>query len=169
MEAIQRIIRNALDVGVPTYNVGDHAGCARVYCNAAIELLQSRGSRRFASRSWSKLEKAVAQTVGTPDWRTAKGETAAATANAWAMREALDELMAVLGRAGLADSDDSSDEDGGASSFGRQFLGRSDFSGGGGGFPGGMDGETMFNMFGGGMGGMGGGGRGGMPQGFNFG
>eukprot|EP01051_Picozoa_sp_SAG22_P003834 SAG22_NODE_192_length_15668_cov_4.492389_8_plen_72_part_00 len=37
--------------------------------------------------------------------------------------------------------------------------------GGGGGFPGGMDAQTMFNMFGGGMGG----GGGGMPRGFSFG
>ena len=42
VEEIKELIRAALEVGVPTYNNGDHAGCARVYCLAAQSILDPK-------------------------------------------------------------------------------------------------------------------------------
>ena len=100
VEEIKELIRAALEVGVPTYNNGDHAGCARVYCLAAQSILDPKAKLSSVflleglGPSKIKLEEAVGQTVATPSWRTSQGKGGRGNLNAWAMRKAMDDCLA---------------------------------------------------------------------------
>ncbi len=81
-----RIVQ-ALGTGVPAYNAGDPATCARVYRQAAAQIIAEIGQGPACAAVVARLRAAVAE-AGPKD----------ADGAAWAMRRAFDELLAVAAR-----------------------------------------------------------------------
>ena len=80
MAAMRRTIQLAISRGVPTFNAGDHMGCAMIYRACATELL---GSGHLSDETVAVLRSAVQDSQ--------RGD---ATSAAWALREALDWCLA---------------------------------------------------------------------------
>jgi hypothetical protein len=74
------VIEAAIEKGVPIFNSGDHAGCARVYEAAARELL-ALGDERLTPLDKHEIESALAM------------EAADAGARAWNLRHAFDRVL----------------------------------------------------------------------------
>jgi serine/threonine protein kinase len=81
---VRDAIVRALRVGVPAYNQGDHAGCAREYLRAAEQIVQESAKFEDTQLLASWLAGIV---------QSAKGSTP--TAAAWAVRHAFDALLAL--------------------------------------------------------------------------
>ena len=81
-----RIVQ-ALGAGVPAYNAGDPAMCARVYRQAAAQIIAEIGPGPACAAVVARLRAAVAE-AGAKD----------ADGAAWALRRAFDELLAVAAR-----------------------------------------------------------------------
>jgi hypothetical protein len=104
---MMKTLYDALDVGVPMYNDGDHAGCARVYCLAGAEILSKHSEStllhpKLAGVPTEKMVAAVQQTSGTSGWRTAESQGAQGNKNAWAMRAGIDMMLEALSAASEA-------------------------------------------------------------------
>ena len=81
MAAMRRTIQLAISRGVPTFNTGDHMGCAMIYRACAAELLGS--GQGLSHEAVAVLRSAVQDSQ--------RGD---ATSAAWALREALDWCLA---------------------------------------------------------------------------
>eukprot|EP01046_Picozoa_sp_COSAG06_P064450 COSAG06_NODE_15409_length_1072_cov_4.094553_2_plen_190_part_01 len=77
--AVARIISQAIELGVPLYNSGEHGACADVYADAAQRLAQLQ----LPARTRQQLMEAAKQSAGRP------------TDRAWALRRALDGCLEV--------------------------------------------------------------------------
>ncbi len=84
-DASQRIVQ-AIAVGAPAYNEGDHAGCRRVYAHAAEELVASLGRELACMSIVARLERGLAAAATLDD-----------TGAAWELRRAFDEVLAARG------------------------------------------------------------------------
>jgi hypothetical protein len=80
---IRIIIDEAISVGAPTYNEGNHLGCYRIYEGAAYKILHKYGSKCKEVRN--TLESALEKSYG--DYN--------ATEKAWIMRMAFDQILGV--------------------------------------------------------------------------
>jgi hypothetical protein len=83
---VEDSIAGAIEVGAPTYNSGDFAGCYRTYRSTAL-----------------KIEDRVSKTCTGPARALAEGRATAngltnASEQAWAMRDAFDGLLEVIDR-----------------------------------------------------------------------
>nr|PZN18853.1 MAG: serine protease [Pseudomonadota bacterium] len=83
---IVRSIKSAIEVGAPLYNGGDFASCYHVYAGAALDLERKLG------KSCRKPARALAEGRRRAEKLTAPHE------QAWAMRDAFDGLLDVIGR-----------------------------------------------------------------------
>jgi hypothetical protein len=88
LDAVETGISDAIDVGAPLYNAGDFDGCYRTYESAALTL----------ERKTSAQCKGPAKALRTGRENAAKLSTPAQ--QAWAMRDAFDGLLDVIGRKG---------------------------------------------------------------------
>jgi hypothetical protein len=81
MDAIYTIINEAISVGAPTYNAGNHIGCYLIYEGAAYKILHKYGLR--CTEASNILEAAIEQSYGnyTPSEK------------AWIMRKAFDKIL----------------------------------------------------------------------------
>jgi hypothetical protein len=80
---IRIIIEEAISVGAPTYNEGNHLGCYKIYEGAAYKILYKYGSKCKDVRN--TLETALEKAYG--DYN--------ATEKAWIMRMAFDQILGV--------------------------------------------------------------------------
>jgi hypothetical protein len=78
--SVTDLISSAIERGVPLFNSGDHEGCARVYVDAARELLR-RGDVELSRLNRRELETALDQSA--PD----------ASTRAWNLRHAFDRVL----------------------------------------------------------------------------
>lgn len=83
---IVRSLKSAIEVGAPLYNGGDFASCYHVYEGAALDLERKLG------KSCKKPARALA------DGRRRAAKLAEPHEQAWAMRDAFDGLLDVIGR-----------------------------------------------------------------------
>ncbi len=88
IEAVEQIISEAISVGAPTYNQGNHIGCYRVYEGAAYKILYKYGSKCKDVKN--TLEDALEKSYG--DY--------SASEKAWIMRMAFDKILGVPTRTG---------------------------------------------------------------------
>jgi hypothetical protein len=82
-EAIHIILSEAISVGAPTYNTGNHIGCYRIYEGAAYKILHRYGTK--CKEVQKILESALEKSYG--DYN--------ATEKAWIMRMAFDKILGV--------------------------------------------------------------------------
>jgi len=75
-----KIIQEAIRIGVPLFNRGDVAGCARVYSQAALAAISKGASQMDAHRLSQALTQATKPGVSSSDC-------------AWALRRAFDEIL----------------------------------------------------------------------------
>ncbi len=80
---IRIIIDEAINIGAPTYNEGNHLGCYKIYEGAAYKILYKYGSKCKEVRN--TLETALEKSYG--DYN--------ATEKAWIMRMAFDQILGV--------------------------------------------------------------------------
>jgi hypothetical protein len=80
---IRIIMDEAISVGAPTYNEGNHIGCYKIYEGAAYKILHKYGSKCKDVRNI--LESALEKSYG--DYN--------ATEKAWIMRMAFDQILGV--------------------------------------------------------------------------
>ncbi len=81
IDAILAIIGQAIDVGAPTYNEGNHVGCYMIYEGAAYKILHKYGSKCKDVKTL--LEDALDKAYASFD----------ATEKAWIMRVAFDQIL----------------------------------------------------------------------------
>jgi NADH dehydrogenase [ubiquinone] 1 alpha subcomplex assembly factor 1 len=81
---VAKIISEAIDLGVPLYNSGEHGACADVYADAAQRLAQLQ----LPGETRQQLMEAAKQSAGRP------------TDRAWALRRALDGCLEVIASGG---------------------------------------------------------------------
>ena len=84
--AVMRICSDAIELGVPLYNAGEHAACADVYAQAAAALLDMPAS---ALSPAARAKLASAATAG-----------GSGSDRAWALRRALDHCLGGGGKPG---------------------------------------------------------------------
>lgn len=82
---MQRAIAAAIQIGAPTFNAGNKAGCYYVYRRTAEEMVPRLGPQQGATRQ--RLEQALAR------GRALEQERNDVDGAAWAMRRAFDELL----------------------------------------------------------------------------
>ncbi len=87
LDLVSGRITQALAAGVPAYNAGDPATCARVYRQAAENLVATLGASPPCAAVVSRLRAALAEAATTD-----------ADGAAWALRRAFDELLTVAAR-----------------------------------------------------------------------
>lgn len=84
-------IESAISVGVPLFNSGDEAGCARVYLAAAKKVVAgvnaSNQSTETMQQSATRLQQAVTEVARTPGSHSD---------NAWTLRYGFDEVLAMV-------------------------------------------------------------------------
>jgi hypothetical protein len=80
-EVIKAIIAEAIEVGAPTYNQGNHLGCYRIYEGAAYKIIYKYGT--YCKEVKSVLETALEKSYG--DY--------SALERAWIMRMAFDRIL----------------------------------------------------------------------------
>lgn len=83
LEQLGQALVDAIQLGAPTYNKGDHAGCYRIYASTAKRLCEERVDCPGATVA---LREALDQAAGLCD----------PDDQAWAMRDAFDGLLGVL-------------------------------------------------------------------------
>lgn len=83
IEAIREIISEAIAVGAPTYNEGNHIGCYRIYEGAAYKIIYRHGSK--CKEVKSLLEDALEMSYGNYN----------ASEKAWIMRIVFDKILGV--------------------------------------------------------------------------
>jgi hypothetical protein len=83
IEAVEQIISDAISIGAPTYNQGNHIGCYRIYEGAAYKILYKYGSKCKDIKN--TLEVALEKSYGDYD----------ASEKAWIMRMAFDKILGV--------------------------------------------------------------------------
>ena len=83
IEAVAEIISEAIAVGAPTYNEGNHIGCYRIYEGAAYKILHKYGTK--CKNVKNTLEIALEKSYG--DYSV--------TDKAWIMRMAFDQILGV--------------------------------------------------------------------------
>jgi hypothetical protein len=83
INAVNVIIEEAITIGAPTYNNGNHTGCFRIYEGAAYKILYKYGSK--CSEVKNVLEAALEKAYG--DYSS--------TEKAWIMRQAFDLILGV--------------------------------------------------------------------------
>ena len=83
IEAVAETISEAISVGAPTYNQGNHIGCYRIYEGAAYKILHKYGAK--CKHVQNILEVALEKSYG--DYN--------ATEKAWIMRMAFDQILGV--------------------------------------------------------------------------
>jgi len=81
IDAILAIIGQAIDVGAPTYNEGNHVGCYMIYEGAAYKILHKYGSKCKDVKNL--LEDALDKAYASFD----------AVEKAWIMRVAFDQIL----------------------------------------------------------------------------
>lgn len=81
IDAISTIIAQAIDVGAPTYNEGNHVGCYMIYEGAAYKVLHKHGSKCKDVKNI--LEDALDKAYSSFD----------AIEKAWIMRVAFDQIL----------------------------------------------------------------------------
>ena len=108
MAAMRRTIQAAISRGVPTFNSGDHMGCAMIYRACATDLL---ASGTLSSETVAVLQSAVQESQ--------RGD---ATTSAWTLREALDWCLASGGSHSDAARSASSDDRRAAATIVREAI-----------------------------------------------
>ncbi len=83
IDAVEQIISDAISIGAPTYNQGNHVGCYRIYEGAAYKILYKYGSKCKDIKN--TLEVALEKSYG--DYN--------ASEKAWIMRMAFDKILGV--------------------------------------------------------------------------
>ncbi|MDB5257606.1 MAG: HtrA protease/chaperone protein [Chitinophagaceae bacterium] len=83
IDAVEQIISDAISIGAPTYNQGNHIGCYRIYEGAAYKILYKYGSKCKDIKN--TLEVALEKSYG--DYN--------ASEKAWIMRMAFDKILGV--------------------------------------------------------------------------
>ena len=86
LDLVLRTISEAIEVGAPLYNSGNHAGCYHIYEGAAADL--GRKLPRTCKGPTQVLEAG----------RTRAASLSTPTAQAWAMRDAFDGVLGVIAR-----------------------------------------------------------------------
>ena len=81
IDAVYILIGQAIEVGAPTYNEGNHIGCYMIYEGTAYKILNKYGSR--CSEVSNILEGALEKSQG----------NYSATDKAWIMRMAFDKIL----------------------------------------------------------------------------
>ena len=87
IDLVANRIVQALQAGVPAYNAGDPAGCARIYRTAAIAIIAELGNGPACAPVAQRLRAAVTEAAS----KDADGA-------AWALRRAFDQLLTVAAR-----------------------------------------------------------------------
>jgi hypothetical protein len=83
IEIITTLIEEAIGVGAPTYNEGNHIGCYRIYEGTAYKIIYKYGS--LCKQVKNILETAIEKSYG----------NYSSTEKAWIMRIAFDQIMGV--------------------------------------------------------------------------
>ncbi len=87
LQLVARAIAQAIDVGAPVYNEGNHQACFRIYESAILDVTQ-------------RLAGACSGPTGALNAGLTKAATRTeATGKAWALRDAFDGVLDVIGRA----------------------------------------------------------------------
>ncbi|MCB0428894.1 MAG: hypothetical protein H6585_14970 [Flavobacteriales bacterium] len=83
IEVIRTVIEQAISIGAPTYNQGNHIGCYMIYEGAAYKILYRHANK--CRKVTSLLEAALEEAQGDHT----------ATEKAWIMRIAFDQILGV--------------------------------------------------------------------------
>jgi hypothetical protein len=81
IEEVYIILSEAIGIGAPTYNEGNHIGCYRIYEGAAYKILYKYGNK--CKEVTKILETALEKSYG--DYNS--------TEKAWIMRKAFDQIL----------------------------------------------------------------------------